>query len=115
MDISLFVLFSSISFLMIIVGSLREHWFSLFVGSVLLIILGVSLIDQGVGVTHAGSYGFESNSSGTLEDVTGMETVTVTYSDLYVTGFGSFYVAIGLYFAISSFLGMRNKELEEDL
>jgi hypothetical protein len=81
------------------------------VSSLLMIILGTSIVAGGITQTYAGAYGFLNGTAA----VTGIATTTVTFNDVYTTAGGTFLGLLGiLTFMLSLYYMLKGSEEEEE-
>lgn len=81
------------------------------ISSFLLLLLGASVLDVGLSITYAGSYGFLNNTSA----ITGMVSTVSTFKDIYTTASGMFLVILGIMTMFLTFWFMlKGSEEDED-
>jgi hypothetical protein len=82
------------------------------ISSFLLLLLGASILDVGLSITYAGSYGLLLNNTSAI---TGMVSTVTTFKDIYTTACGMFLVILGIMTMFLTFWFMlKGSEEDED-
>lgn len=81
-----------------------EVWLFSIVTAALFLMIGALLINEGIDIVYAGSYGFVANNT---TDVYGVVTTTVNRQDIYTGGLGSIFLIMTLFLPVLPYVKLR--------